>query len=289
MKVLLKFNLILLVIFGLGLLASAWYSYRLTEDNALKQVTDQAELIMQQALAVRSYSVKEIRPLAKLDSSDTFHPQTVPAYAATQVSNILREKRPNYVYKEAVFNPTNPRNKASKREEEIINTFINSPSMKKQVGNITDENGRHLYVAYPIKITNPACLSCHSLPANAPQAMIKVYGDKGGFGWKTDEIVGAQMVSVPFKLPAELAKKTFYSFITSLLLMFSALFLALNYMINKIIINPVVELTYMADELSKGNLDTPEVTFVGDDEIASLSSSFNRMRRSVVKLLELLK
>lgn len=289
MRLIQKFNLILIVIFLLGLSASAWYAYRLTEENALRQVTDQAELIMQQALAVRSYSVKEVRPLAKLDSSDKFHPQTVPAYAATQVSNILRKKRPNYVYKEAVFNPTNPRDKASKREEKIINAFIENPDWKKQVGEITDKSGKHLYVAYPIKITNPACLSCHSVPANAPRSMLKVYGDKGGFGWKLNEIVGTQMVSVPFKLPAELAEKTFYSFITSLFLIFITLFLVLNYMIKKIIINPVAELTNMADDLSKGNIDTPEIIFSGNDEIASLSDSFNRMRRSVIKLLELIK
>jgi len=173
MKLLAKFNIILIITFLIGLLISALYSYKLTNDNALKQVTDQAELIMQQALAVRSYSVKEVRPLVKGDTSK-FHPQTVPAYAATQVANIVRKDRPNYIYKEAVFNPT---------------------------------NGKSLFVAYPIKITNRACLTCHSKPGNAPAAMRAIYGDKNGYGWKLNEVVGTQLVSVPFKLPAELAKK----------------------------------------------------------------------------------
>lgn len=246
---------------------------------------------MQQALAVRSYSVKEVRPLAKDGDLTAFHPQTVPAYAATQVANIVREKRPDYTYKEAVFNPTNPRDKASAQEEEIINKFIDDPALKKQVGVIESEDSseKSLYVAYPIRITDRACLACHSTPENAPAAMLKIYGKNNGFGWQLNETVGTQLVSVPFTLPAELAKKTFYNFLLSLVLIFIALFVALNIMIRKMIIQPVADLTVLAYELSKGKVDAEEPKVKGNDEIASLTASFNRMRRSVIKLLDLMK
>ena len=42
-----------------------------------------------------------------------FHPQSVPAFAATEIFAYLREKFPNYFYKEATLNPTNPRNRAT--------------------------------------------------------------------------------------------------------------------------------------------------------------------------------
>ena len=48
-----KINLILAATFMLALSLIGVNSYLLTENNALQQVTDQAELIMQQALAVR--------------------------------------------------------------------------------------------------------------------------------------------------------------------------------------------------------------------------------------------
>jgi len=234
MKLLAKFNIILIITFLIGLLISALYSYKLTNDNALKQVTDQAELIMQQALAVRSYSVKEVRPLVKGDTSK-FHPQTVPAYAATQVANIVRKDRPNYIYKEAVFNPTNLRDQATIEEKAIINGFIQDSSLKKQVGTISSVDGKSLFVAYPIKITNRACLTCHSKPGNAPAAMRAIYGDKNGYGWKLNEVVGTQLVSVPFKLPAELAKKTFYSFLISLTLVFVTLFIVIKHSMVKLV------------------------------------------------------
>jgi hypothetical protein len=41
-----------------------------------------------------------------------FLPQTVPAYAATETLAQLRKKYPNYDYKEATLNPTNPRDRS---------------------------------------------------------------------------------------------------------------------------------------------------------------------------------
>jgi hypothetical protein len=125
-----KINLILAATFLVGLSVVGVNSYLLTEDNALRQVTDQADLIMQEALAVRSYTVNEVRPLLNQMGDGKFHPQTVPAYSATQTANLVRQSRPNYSYKEAVFNPTNPRDKATPAEEEIINRFRANPGQR---------------------------------------------------------------------------------------------------------------------------------------------------------------
>jgi protein-histidine pros-kinase len=285
-----KFNIILVLIFSLGLAAGGFYSFRLTQDNALQQVTDQAELIMQSALAVRSYTVNEVRPALNRNSDGKeFFPQTVPAYSATQTANIVRESRPEYSYKEAVFNPTNPRDKATAWEERIINSFIANPDLEKQVGTRTSGENRLLYISYPIKITNPKCLSCHSSPQAAPPAMRAIYGDDGGFGWRLNEIVGTQIVTVPYKLPEELAQKTFYSFLISLALLFVILFIVINIMIRLLILRPVTIMTQMADDVSKGNVKGKELEISGKDEIAELSRSFNRMRRSVIKIVQLLR
>lgn len=284
-----KFNLFLFFIFAFCLVIGGFFAHRLTEDNALQQITDQAELIMQEALAVRSYTVNEIRPLLNQLDDGQFHPQTVPAYSATQVANLVRKKRPNYFYKEAVFNPTNPSNKASPKEVEIINRLLYSPDLKRLTGDIRINQQKSLYIAFPIKITNPKCLACHGKPKNAPAAMRAIYGDKGGFGWHLNEIVGAQMVVVPYKLPAELARKTFYSFMVALTILFVILFIALNIMIRKMVLKPVKVMTYLADDLSKGNISGDEVKISGKDEIADLSRSFNRMRRSVTKIIQILR
>jgi protein-histidine pros-kinase len=284
-----KINLILAATFLFALSLVGVNSYLLTEDNALQQVTDQAELIMQQALAVRSYTVNEIRPLVNQNNDGQFHPQTVPAYSAAQTANLLRESRPNYGYKEAVFNPTNPRDKATAAEEQIINQFIADPDLVKLVGSQEIDGVKTFYISYPIRIINPQCLACHSTPQQAPAAMRAIYGDTGGYGWKLNEVVGTQMVVVPYTLPAELARKTFFSFLISLAAIFLLLFLVINLTIRKLVLRPVSRLTRMADEVSKGNLKSAEIKVTGEDELAEMSAAFNRMRRSVIKIVQLVR
>ena len=54
-----------------------------------------------------------------------FLPQAVPNYAATEQFNELRKKYPDYGYKEATLNPTNPRDRAVEWEAELVNQFRN--------------------------------------------------------------------------------------------------------------------------------------------------------------------
>jgi protein-histidine pros-kinase len=284
-----KINLILGATLLVALILVGVNSYLLTEDNALQQVTDQAELIMQEALAVRSYTVNEIRPLLNQNNDGKFHPQTVPAYSATQIANLLRQSRPNYGYKEAVFNPTNPRDKATPAEERIIKQFIADPDLAKLIGSQEVNGVKKLYISYPIRIINPKCLACHSTPEAAPAGMRAIYGDTGGFGWKLNEVVGTQMVVVPYTLPAELARKTFISFLVSLAVIFLLLFFVINITIRKLVLKPVSRITRMADEVSKGNLKSAEIKVTGKDELAEMSAAFNRMRRSVIKIVQLIR
>jgi HAMP domain-containing protein len=289
MKLTTKINLIMGGTFLVGLTLGGVNAYLLTEDNALQQVTDQAELIMQEALAVRSYTVNELRPLLNKNNDGQFYPQTVPAYSATQTANLVKESRPNYSYKEAVFNPTNPRDKATPEEERIINQFIADPNLTRLVGSQEVDGIRTLFISYPIRITNPKCLACHSTPEAAPAAMRAIYGDKGGFGWKLNEIVGTQMVAVPYTLPADLARKTFISFLVSLAALFLLLFLVMNITIRKLVLKPVARITRLADEVSKGNLKDSELKEDGNDEIAEMTRAFNRMRRSLIKIIQLMR
>ncbi len=284
-----KINLVLGATFLLGLSVVGVNAYLLTENNALQQVTDQAELMMQEKLAVRSYTVNELRPLLSQLDDGRFHPQTVPAYSATQTANLVRQSWPDDIYKEAVFNPTNPRDKATPAEEAIIQRFIDDPTLRRIVGSQEVDGVKSLYISYPIRISNPECLACHSDPQRAPAAMRAIYGDKGGFGWKLNEVVGTQMVVVPYTLPAELARKTFISFLLSMAAVFLILFLVVNVTLRKLVLKPVAQITRMADETSRGNLKSPELKVTGKDEIAEMQYAFNRMRRSMIKFVQMMK
>jgi protein-histidine pros-kinase len=284
----LKFNLVLLAVFGLGLLASGYLSYTLLERNARGEVSRDAGLMMEAALAIRGYTIEQVRPHLELQLMRVFLPQSVPAYAATETFNTLRKKYPDYSYKEATINPTNPRNRAGDWENDLIRIFREQPDTTELVGERDTPTGRSLYIARPIQIQNPACLTCHSTPAAAPPTMLQLYGSANGFGWKHNEIVGAQIVSVPMSVPIRNARHAFLTFIGSLAAIFALAFLVLNVMLTRIIVRPVAQMARAADQVSVGNFEVAELAEAGRDEIAQLGRAFNRMRRSLQTAMKMI-
>jgi Protein of unknown function (DUF3365) len=163
-----------------------------------------------QALEQFVASVKD-KPGEFLDNE--FHPQSVPAFAATEIFGYLREKFPNFFYKEATLNPTNPRDRATDWESDIVNQFRSRPEQTELISTRDTPTGASLFLARAIKINNVSCLECHSTADKAPAEMIKLYGSANGFGWKMNDIIGAQIVSVPMTLPVQLAESVFQTLV----------------------------------------------------------------------------
>ena len=252
------------------------------------EVVQNARIMMEAALSTRSYTSTQIRPLLDTQMKYTFLPQSVPAYAATEYFNDLRKKYPEYSYKEATLNPTNPRDRANDWEADIIARFRQDAQQTEVMGEREASTGRVLYLARPIQIKSEACLTCHSTVDVAPKTMIDYYGNANGFGWKLNEVVGAQITSVPTAVPIQRARNTFRAFMISLTLVFLFIFVALNLMLFLIVIRPVTRLSRLADQLSLGNLEVPEFTVRSNDEIGVLAESFTRMRKSLLKAMKML-
>ncbi len=123
MKLIWKFNLVLLGIFVLGFVIAGYISYRALQANAREEILQNARLMMESALSSRNYTTTQVKPLLETQMKYKFLPQTVPAYAATEQFNELRKKHPDYTYKEATLNPTNPRNRAADWEADVVNIF----------------------------------------------------------------------------------------------------------------------------------------------------------------------
>ena len=284
----LKFNLVLVVVFAIGFTAVGFISRQMLQDNAREEVLRNARLMMDTALAVRAYTVDQVKPHLDKQLQDVFLPQTVPAYAATETLNHIQQKYRDYGYKEATLNPTNPRDRATDWEADIVQQFRHNPESTEIVSERSGGTGRILYIAKPIQINNPACLQCHSVPAAAPASMLKIYGEANGFGWKHKEIVGAQVVTVPMDIPVLRADRAFTTFMASLAAVFVAVFVALNLMLSWLIVRPIRRMAAAADQVSNGDFEVPEFSDAGRDEVAVLGSSFNRMRRSLQKAMHML-
>ena len=284
----LKFNLVLIVVFLAGFAAAGVISRQLLQENARDEVLRNARLMMDTALAVRAYTVDQIKPHLDPKLEEVFLPQTVPAFAATETLGHIQKKYRDYAYKEATLNPTNPRDRSTDWESDLVQQFRQNPETKELVSERESATGRLLYIAKPIQITNPACLRCHSVPSAAPATMIKIYGEANGFGWKHNEIIGAQVVTVPMQIPIANANRALKTFMASLAGVFVAFFVVLNLMLSWFIIRPIRRMSLAADSVSTGNFDVPEFAEGGKDEVAVLGSSFNRLRRSIEKAMQMI-
>ena len=289
MKLLTKFNLVLVVVFGLGMYLISHFAYNFLMEDARRQVLQQAELMANSAQATLTYTDEEVSPVLEKtpQHNSDFLPQTIPFYAANTTFKRLRASYRDYVMREAALNPTNLDDQATDFEAELIRYFRDNPGQKSRDGTHDTPIGPVLYFATPI-IAQGGCMTCHSEVSLAPKAMIKHYGREHGFGWKPKDVVGAQIVSVPMSVPIEMANQGFRNLLISLGAIFLLTVILIDVAMYMIVIRPLRRVSKNADIISKGEIDLPPLEVKGKDEIAEVTASFNRMHTSLVKAFEML-
>ena len=209
----LRFNLVFLPILAAVVGGAAAIIHSQLQNCAQQQIVAVAQVMLETAKASRKYTTEQIAPLLEsLQSSDQqFHPQSIPFYAATEAFNYFRQAHPDFAYKEAALNPTNPRDRTVDWEADIVNAFQKDPSKTELTGRRDTPLGPSLFISTPIKVDDASCLECHSTPDKAPPGMVKLYGSANGFGWQAGDIIGAQIVSVPAALTEKIAINAFQS------------------------------------------------------------------------------
>jgi HAMP domain-containing protein len=173
------------------------------------------------------------------------------------------------------------------REKDIIDQFRNNPNLKDFAGQRDTPMGKSLYLARPLRAA-ANCLECHSTPEAAPHAMIEHYGSANGFGWQENDVIAAQIVSVPASLPVEMANREFRQLMTLLIIVGVVTLITVNLVLMMLVVRPVGELARRAEEISEGKMDSTELPCTGHCEISMLVASFNRMHRSLQTAMKLL-
>jgi protein-histidine pros-kinase len=302
-----KFNLAVLLAFLIGFAAAGLVLQRMFDENAREEVVQNARIMMSAANAVRHFTSDQVEPLSVSAANtvrqfttdranplvmpavtEKFLPATVPSFAAQTTFKDVQSEFPDYSYHEPALNPTNPSDRASDWERDLIEDFRNDAAKKELVSQRETPTGPSLSLARPIQIRNADCLGCHSVPSAAPASMIALYGTANGFGWKLNEIIGAQVVSIPMAVPLAQARHTFLVFMGILLAVFVLIVVILNVLLHYMVIRPVVKLAAIANAVSLGELGVEEYEKKGSDEISVLSAAFNRMRRSLDSAMRML-
>ena len=287
MNLLVRINLALGTALAVAGIALGYACWSLLQANAAREVGREAGLMMDSALATRNYTSTEIFPLLVERMKSEFLPQTVPFYAATQNFLKLREQHPAYTYKEATLNPTNPRDRATDWEADIIQQFRNDPRMTELAGERDTAMGRAFYLARPIHADNE-CLECHGPASAAPASLLARYGSDNGFGWQPHEIVGAHVVSVPVASAASAAAGIFHNIVVAIVMTIVAILLVVNVIVYLLVVKPIRQIGRIAARLSVGEPAAEPFPAGGATELSQLSQAFQRLRTSLEKALRLL-
>ena len=284
MSLMVRINLALGAMLVLTAVPASYLCRSILQANAERELLAQAGLMMDSAVGMRAYTADEIVPLLADRMKTEFVPQSVPFYAATQNFLRLRKEFPQYTYKEATLNPTNPRDRATDWEADLIQRFRDDRSVRQLSGVRATPMGESVYLAKPIQ-AGPECLSCHSLPAAAPRTLVARYGVDNGFGWRLGEIVGASVVSVPYGSASASVRSMFGTFLAWSGSIVAALWLGVNAIVYFFVVRPMRRIVRIADRLSIGETSAEDFPRRGASEITALGRSFERLRKSLDKAI----
>ncbi|HRV95959.1 MAG TPA: DUF3365 domain-containing protein [Anaerolineae bacterium] len=295
-----KFTLLLSLVFLGGVVISGFVLWQILQNQAQREITAKGLLLIQTMNSVRDYTSNHINPLLAddLNEQPTFIAETVPAFSAREVFEQFRQDKDyqEFLYKEATLNPTNPRNEADSFELDLLERMRRDPNMKEESGFRT-LSGRPVYfIARPLAVTSPSCLACHDTPETAPENLVATYGPDGGFGWKLNEVVTAQMIYVPAQ---EIFNTALHSFllVTGIFVgVLAVVILVLNFLLRRYVIRPVSVMGGLAqkistDEMVAADLESEELTVIAGqaDELGQLAQLFKRMAGEVYSRTEALK
>ncbi|WP_019500350.1 DUF3365 domain-containing protein [Pseudanabaena sp. PCC 6802] len=286
-----KFNLLLVTVFLIGVLISGAALAAILNRNAENQITSKALILIQAMSSVRNYTRTQIYPQLKdrLITEPEFLPQTIQAYSAREVFENLRNNKEysDFFYKEATLNPTNLRDLADDYEKVIVERFRSDRNLKELTGFRSSPGIDLYYIARPIVIPEQSCLECHSTPEAAPKSLIATYGRNRGFGWQLNEIVGAQIISVPASEVVNASRQSLLLVMAAVGGVFAVTILLINIMLRQAVVKPLNRMARVAHDVSIGNLGS-EFQQTSHDEIGVLAAAFNRMKLSLSMAMEML-
>ncbi|NJP09104.1 MAG: DUF3365 domain-containing protein [Leptolyngbyaceae cyanobacterium RU_5_1] len=287
-----KFNLLLIAIFLIAVILSGVAFSAILNRNAEQEVTSKANLLLKTMLSVRQYTLTQVNPqlAPRLETESEFLPQTVPGYSAREVMEDLRKNSEysDFFYKEATLNPTNLRDKADGFETKLVEQFRGNSNLKELTGYRSSPAGDLFYIARPIQIAKESCLRCHSTPEAAPKSQLITYGSSNGFNWKLNEIVGAQIISVPASGVISSARQALLVFMGIVTAAFAIVILVINLLLQRAIIQPINRISKVANEVSMGDMGA-EFEQESNDEVGRLAAAFNRMKTSLVMAMNMLR
>lgn len=290
-----KFTLLLSLVFISAIVISGITLSQATEQKAEADVASQGRVLMAMVNSVRNYTDTQISPILipQEETAGKFIPQAIPSYSAREVFEILRQN-PSYqelLYKDALLNPTNLRDKADEFEANIVEQFRNEANLQEISGFRTLAGKQVFYQTRPIIIKKDSCLRCHSTPAAAPKSQLATYGTEHGFGWKLNKVLGIQVIYVPSSEVFGIAQRNLALVMGIFIGIFALVILLINFLLKQTVIQPIRPMARLAKKISNEQMasdaaiefDIENLEKVGrnTDELGQLARLFKQMAHAI--------
>lgn len=280
-----KFTLVIgLIIFIFCIIFSVLLYFHL-KNRVIEDANEKTLIILAQIDALGNYIKNTLRPkiFEYFQSIERDNDFLVEAMSTTHVTQEVMRRfnidLKDYVYKRVSISPLNPKNRADKLHEGLIDFFRKNKGLTSWNGIMKIEGEDFLIRAKAI-IVERDCLTCHGDPSRAPKGLIRRYGTTSGFGWKEGDIMGVESVTIPIAVALaqvkDIAISTFvFGFITMVFL-----FISLEGAFWRLVSKPLNMMTTHFNRIVKGTEPLNQTLPIErGDEIGELTASFNQMAR----------
>jgi len=267
-----------------SVLVTAPTIYFVTKNQVYDQANEDLVLLVDVVKSIQEYVATDLRPHF-MKEKIFYSPSFSGIVATARFSKYLKEKQPQYYIRNASDNPLNPDNLVRGLELRLLEQFQRDRSLKylNQEGEI---EGKNYLVSSAPKVSKKGCLRCHGQPDKAPGDVTATYGKETGYGYRPGEVVGVSVVGVPLDDIQGLTIQRSLIIVGGITVLFALLFIMVNLMVRRLILEPISDITKVAKAVSKGDINREVGVSGRNDEITDLALAFELMRRSLITAMK---
>ena len=288
-----QFTVLLSIIFMIGIALGGLALSQALENKAASEMSARGEMAVYIANSVRSYTNNDIAPLInQLANPQTeFIPETIPSIAAKRVFEGFKTnwKYKDLIYKQATLNPTNLDDRADRFEAKLIEKFVGDRTLKSVSGYRFQGEEKLFYSAQPLAVNDSSCLRCHSTPEIAPKSHVEKYGKRHGYGWKLNQVIATQIIYIPASQVFLNVRKALFLFIAIFTVIFALVIISINFLLKKLVIQPLKPMAKIAEIISLDNVSVNELRVLEHQQltkIAQRQDEFGKLGRIFQNMVE---
>ncbi|MBA4371798.1 MAG: hypothetical protein C0402_02925 [Thermodesulfovibrio sp.] len=236
-----RFTVLLIAIYVVSLSLMTIVTYLVVRENAIRDAAMAGRLYLTTFSAIKHYIAEDLRPLFYTELPGRFIVQGMSrSFAASHVAMRVQRDLPNYQYKNASLNATNPLNDADEFEKNIIARFAANRNVKEWSGFRSRGSSQFYSMAVAGEPFAEDCLKCHGNPEDAPAEFRERYGTKRGYNVRAGDLIDATFVYIPIGVPLADARKV--------VLVFAGIYLLFGTVILSIVLRRFSALYNRTDE-----------------------------------------